>query len=376
MKIIAKRNKFFRHTKWGFSVVASFRKRGNTWTFQLETRDDKGNRKQITKGGFRTKKEAQLKAAQIQQEIENGNYYEQKDINIGEFFAEWLNHYARLNLNERTYANRKYMINARILPAIGKVKLKDLKPLMIQKLYKQCFDSGLSSNYVNTIHRLMLNALKWGVKMQLIRVNPVEDVNAPKIEKKTVKTWSIDQVKTFLNTSQTYWYHIGFCIAIYTGLRRGEILRLTWGDVDFDKKQLTVLTGKTKSATRTIAIPDLLISELKKHKAKQNQNKLLLMGAYADNDLIVCSQIGTPTNERNLNRSFYELLDKINVPKIRFHDLRHTHATILLQMGEHPKIVSERLGHSRVNITMDTYSHVMPEMQQETAKRLNDLMSK
>ena len=356
--------------------MASFRKRGNNWTFQIETRDEQGNRKQITKSGFRTKKEAQLKAAQLEQEIANGTFYEQKEMNVGEFFAEWLNHYGKQNLNERTYANRKYMINSRIVPVIGKVKLKDLKPLMIQKLYKSCFDSGLTSNYVNTIHRLLLNALKWAVKMQLIRVNPAEDVTAPKIEKKTVKTWTIEQVKTFLNTSSSYWYHVAFCIAIYTGLRRGEILRLTWNDVDFDKKQLTVITGKTKSASRTIAIPDLLISELKKHKAKQNQNKLLLMGAYEDHDLIVCTSIGTATNERNLNRSFYELLEKCDVTKIRFHDLRHTHATILLQMGEHPKIVSERLGHSRVNITLDTYSHVMPEMQQETAKRLNDLMSK
>ena len=355
--------------------MPTFRKRGITWTFQITTKDEEGNRKHISKGGFKTKKEAQIEAAKIETKIADGSYFEDKDLNVGQFFAEYLNNYCKLKMNERTFKNRKYMINARIIAAIGKLKLNQVKPLTINKMYQSFLNDNLSTNYINSIHRLLINAFKIAVKWQLIKYNPMDGVDPPKIIKKPIKTWTIEETKTFLKTSKNYWYHIGFAIAIYTGMRRGEILNLKWSNVEIEKKQLTVVSGKTKAASRVIAIPDLLIKELKNHKAKQNQNKLKLMGGYQDNDLVVCSQIGTVTNERNFNRSFYEILEKCDVPKIRLHDLRHTHATILLGMGENPKIVSERLGHSRINITLDTYSHVMPQMQRETANKLNDVMS-
>jgi integrase len=352
--------------------MASFRKRGDKWTFQIETKDDNGQRKQISKGGFRTKKEATAAAAELQLKLDRGEYHENKQITVGAFFAEWLNNYARQNLKPGTYKNRRHMINARILPALGKMQLDKLKPLHFIKLYNELFDNGLSSNYINTIHRLCLNALKFAVLWQYLNVSPMTGVTAPKIEKKTVKTWTIEEVKMFLESLTTERYKTAFYIAIYTGMRRGEILALKWSDVDLKNGVLSVTGGKTKSAARQISLSAALVLELKKQKATQNEIKLYLGGAYNDLDLVCCTETGTACLPRNLNRAFYAALKKCSsVPVIRFHDLRHTHATMLLSLGENPKIVSERLGHSRVNITLDTYSHVLPDMQRVTADKLN-----
>ena len=175
--------------------MASFRKRGEKWYFQIETRDENGDRKQITKGGFRTKKEAAAAAAELQMKIDKGEYYEDKNLTVGAFCAEWLNNYARQNLKPGTYKNSLHMIRARIVPAIGKKDLKKLKPLYFIKMYNELLDAGLSAQYVNTIHRLLVNIFKYAVLWQFINISPLPGVNAPKIEKKTVKTWTIEQCK-------------------------------------------------------------------------------------------------------------------------------------------------------------------------------------
>jgi len=168
-------------------------------------------------------------------------------------------------------------------------------------------------------------------------------------------------------------------------MRQGEILGLRWRDIEFDRKTLNVRqtlshTGelvnatKTAASSRTIALPDQLVAELKKHKITQAEEKLKAGSLYTNNELVVATQLGTPLNPRNLVRNFYGLIKKTELNKIRFHDLRHTHASLLLIQGAHPKVVSERLGHADTRITLDTYSHLLPNMQEETAKQFGDML--
>ncbi|WP_232700183.1 site-specific integrase [Brevibacillus daliensis] len=166
-------------------------------------------------------------------------------------------------------------------------------------------------------------------------------------------------------------------------MRRGEILGLRWKDIDFENGELSVQQTlfnkgdelqepKTKSAQRSIAFPEQTVVELKQHKRRIAQEKMMARSIYQDNDLVVCTSIGTKVLPRNLIRTYYRLLEKADVPKIRFHDIRHSHATLLLKKGVHPKIAQERLGHTNIRITLDTYSHVLPNMQSEAAKQFGD----
>lgn len=355
--------------------MATFRKRGSSWTYQIEYKDEDGHRKQLSKGGFKTKKDAQTAAAEIELKISKHEFYQNKKMTVADFLDKWVNDYARHSLKESSFKNREIMIRARIIPAIGDFDLEKIKPYDVIKFYNYLLDSKLSSSYVHTIHRLLKNAFKFAVKWQFVNHSIMESVDAPKLTRKTVKTWTLSEVKSFINQTTFERYQIAFLLAIYTGMRRGEILDLKWTAVDLSKKVLSVINGKTKTSHRLIALPDILIEALKKHRAKQNEYKLKMSSGYRDFDLVIATEIGTEVGGRNLNRYFSNAVKKCSgVPVIRFHDLRHTHATLLLSIGENPKIVSERLGHSRVNTTLDIYSHVIPDMQTETAKRLNALL--
>lgn len=180
-----------------------------------------------------------------------------------------------------------------------------------------------------------------------------------------------------------------YVLAVTCGLRFGELLELCWKDVDFEARTLTVnrqlqrvngtlqfQTLKTPRSRRTIALPELAVAALKAHRARQMEERLKMGELWQDLDLVFCSEIGTPLNESNVrNRSFYPLLEKAGLPRIRFHDLRHTCATLLLAQGVHPKFVQEQLGHARIGVTLDTYTHVMPGMMKEVAEKMDDVFS-
>ncbi|MEI4622112.1 site-specific integrase [Bacillus cereus] len=211
--------------------------------------------------------------------------------------------------------------------------------------------------------------------------------NPPRIETKDIQTWSLEEANQFLQHTENERLHIAYVLAIYTGMRRGEILGLRWRDCDLEQAKVSIrqtlarVDGKlvfqepkTKGSKRRITITEEVISALKKHRSEQNKYKLLLGPGYIDNDLIVCTEDGKPIDPRNLLRHFARMKKETNVPELRFHDLRHTHATILLLLSENPKVVSERLGHSRVDITLDIYSHVLPDMQENAANNFEQAM--
>ncbi len=214
--------------------------------------------------------------------------------------------------------------------------------------------------------------------------NCASKVKLPKGAKKEMLVWNELEIKRFLEFAKENRYYIAFELALLTGMRQGEILGLRWKDINLDKGYLVInqtlshdgktflVCGKTKSSRRNIQHPNSTIDGLKRHKIIVNKEKE--NDIYTNNDLVVCTQVGTPLNPANLRRSFNNLIKTAQVPQIRFHDLRHTHATLLLSKGVNIKVISERLGHSNIKVTLDTYSHVLPTMQEDAIKKLEGII--
>lgn len=233
---------------------------------------------------------------------------------------------------------------------------------------------------------IIRNSLEHAVDFEMIPKNPAKKVKLPKSNIKEMNIWDENEVNCFLEVAKKDQIYIVFILGLTTGMRQGEILGLRWKDVDLEKgliniKQTlshdgkTFLSGaKTKSSLRTINLPLATINHLKRRKRIISKEKLSFGPEYQDFDLIACTQHGKPLNPANVRRSFNRLINLADVPIIRFHDLRHTHATLLLSKGVNVKVVSKRLGHSDIKVTLDTYSHVLPTMQEEAVRHLDEII--
>jgi integrase len=227
--------------------------------------------------------------------------------------------------------------------------------------------------------------VKWG----LVSRNAADAAEPPRPQKYYAKVWTPEQALRFWQQARTLeprcW--IAFVLAIMTGMRQAEILGLKWPDINWDNGTLSVqrtmnyvncepvfMDLKTDRSRRLIALSPETIESLKYHKSIQTQDKLLFGKAYQDNNMIVATKDGRPMSQNSLNKSWQRALEQINVPRIRFHDLRHTHASLLLALGVHPKVVQERLGHANINITLDTYSHLLPGLQKEAAHQFDSIL--
>lgn len=364
------------------------RKHGSNWQYTVELEPDPvtNKRRQKSKGGFRTKKECEKALAEIITKLENGQYFEIKKTNVREYLNYWLDAYAKISVAPSTYT-RYNQFATTIIQYLGNVSLEKLKPADIQHFYTELTKkSKLSNNTILKIHRMFHLSLKHAVQWQILFYNPTNNVKAPKFTKSEMKVWTSETADNFLKDIKDTTLYLPVMLAITTGMRQGEIAALKWKNVNFENGFISVTHNmqrienryelkkpKTAKSKRSIAMMDLTIKELKKHKTFQKE-LLLSMGKHLDDDnFICCWDDGSPYTPHYISDNFRKYVSKLQYPKIRFHDLRHTHATMLLSKGVNPKIVSERLGHSTVSITLDTYSHVLPNMQKEAVKKLNNL---
>jgi integrase len=288
-------------------------------------------------------------------------------------------------VSTKTYNSYLYLVKNHIRPALGKFKLKDLRPAHLQSLYKVKLESGLSTRSVRYIHTLIHNCLDTAIKWEMTSRNVAKQVQPPALKRRKATVLNREQTKIFLEKGVTSrWYPV-YVLALMTGMREGEILGLRWTDVDLNKMILSVeqvaqyLPGqgivhhepKTELSRRAVKLPRFVVDILRKHKEQQDVWRKV--SVWEEHGLVFTTYVGTSISTRNLLRDFQDLLAELGLPKIRIHDLRHTHATLLLMGNIHPKIVQERLGHSKINMTLDTYSHVIPEMQQPAADEMDDL---
>lgn len=367
-----------------------FRKRGKAWSFTVDVgRKSDGSREQKTKSGFKTKKEAEQVCAELISQLSNGSYLEPSKKTLGEALATWLEVHVKSTVRISTFDNYSKAVLKRIVPVLGQLKLKDVSVDHVQRFYSSLLNENLSPEYIRYIHSILKSFFKHQVRIQNIPKNVVEFVDPPRISRKEQKTWTIQEATRFLGVAkaENEMYYIIYLLALYTGLRRGELLALRWKDCDLEQGKISVrqtlyyakkgfqfLEPKTSRSARLVSIPDYVVAELMNHKEWQTDQKQQLGDAYDDYDLVAASVMGHPIHPRSLTGHFNRVIKKASVPRIRFHDTRHTHATILLKIGEHIKIVSERLGHSNSAMTMNVYSHVTQDMQEQAAKKFEEAM--
>lgn len=341
-------------------------------------------RKQKWLSGFESKKDAEKELPRILNELNDGTYIEPSKKKYADFINDWHKN-RKSKVSKNTYVTYEYMIDKHIKPNLGHFRLDKLNSLAIDNFYSELEREGKSSATIKKIHSIVRASLEYAVQYQLIKRNPASVVQPPTVKHKDIVVWDEQQMIAFLDFVKDEWDYIVYHLALYTGMRKGEILGLKWSDIDFINNKIRVMRsysktgfseGKTSNARRVIDIDESTIELLLKRKKKVSENKLKMGQDYNDLDLIICRPTGDPVDVRNVNRRFDKFVEKSNLPKIRFHDMRHTHATLMLKMGVPVKVVSERLGHGSIEMTLNTYTHLLPSMQFEAVQLFNKNMEK
>jgi integrase len=337
--------------------------------------------------------DAEKKRTELLHQLDNGVFMKPSKTALAEYLEKWLKDYAWANLAPRTAEGYEHIIRRHIIPSIGKIPLSSLKPEHLQSYYAKKLKEGrcdgkggLSAKTVRHHHITLHDALQTAVKWGLLITNPADAVTAPKIQRKEMQTWNEDDIKHFLIVTKTSEYYPIFYLALFTGMRRSEILALRWCDVDAIYSQVYVSRSlhhlrdgsivfrqpKTAKSNRTIALPPSTSLMLKDYQVSQNGLHLLNGKALTNESLIFCHIDGSPLLPDTVTHAWIKLVRRYGLKSIRLHDARHSHASLMLKQGIHPKIVQERLGHSSIQITLDTYSHVAPGMQEAAAVRFDE----
>jgi integrase len=364
------------------------------WAIVIDVRDSQtGKRKRRWHSFAGTKRQAQVEAARLLTELKGGTAVEPSRLTVASFLEKWLAH-IKPQVAPRTIERYAEIVAEYLLPALGNVLLSKLQPLLISTAYDKIRSSRtkgqgeLSPRTILHCHRVLSAALRQAVRWRLLPYNPAADIKPPKIERRKVLTYSLTQTADLLEALRGCWMHVPALLAVLCGMRRGEIAALRWGSVDLDKGRLAVVQSaeQTKAGVRykepksgqvrTVALSAAVVSELRAHRTSQAEN-LLKLGIRLDADGFVVAQAdGSPYDPDSISKEWRLRIIKTALPRIRFHDLRHTHASQMLASGVHPKVASERLGHSRVGITLDLYSHVTEGLQDDAVALVDDAMAK
>jgi integrase len=336
-----------------------------------------------------TKRQAETECARLIAEIDGGNYIEPAKTTVREYFIAWLKH-EKANVSPSTHERYEDLLLKNVAPVIGSITLNKLTAAKIDAAWGTLLESGrrngkggLAPRTVGHCRRVMLAAMEQAVKWDLLKKNPVALTRPPKVERKPMTAHVASDTAVMMDELRSKRVFMAALLAATCGMRRGEIVALQWKDVDLNAAVISVTRSAeqiktvvrykdTKSSkARTLAIGSTMLSELRRHKAAQAEEQLRI-GIRPDGNSFVFSQAdGQPLKPRSLTHEWTRLVAKTSLPQIRFHDLRHSHATQLLAAGVHPKIASERLGHSTIAITLDLYSHVMPGMQANAAEQVD-----
>jgi len=313
-------------------------------------------------------------------------------ITLGEWLKQWLKDYASLNTTDRTQESYSSIVGRHIIPSLGNIFITDLHPQQIQSYYADKLSKGrvdgkggLSARSVVYHHRILSKALDYAVKMGIAIRNVARVVQPPRVQRITMRTLSTDEVVCFLDAARETDYYVYFATLLYTGLRRGELLALRWRNLDLDNATLTVVETayklgngnyvikepKTAHSRRTVTLPSSLVELFKAYRADQELLRIQLGITLNVDDFVFIRSDGSPINPSAVTLAFRRIIKRAGLRGIRIHDLRHTHASLMLTAGVHPKVVSERLGHANIGITLDIYSHVLPGLQEAAADKFD-----
>lgn len=363
-----------------------------TWSIRFDMGvgpDGIRKQKRVTFRG--TKREAEREMTRMLNELNTGSFVEPTKVTVKSFLESWLADYAKMSVVPKTYERYSEIIRLHLIPALGHVQLTKLQPLHLQSYYTEALASGrrdgkggLSPQTVLHYHRLLRCALGQAVKWQLVGRNVADAVTPPRPANREMPILDEDGTRHLLTKAEGTRLHLPVLLAVTTGLRLGEILGLRWEDLNLDAGLLTVRQSleqtkegirfkqpKTHRSTRPIALPEFVITVLRRHRAQQAEARLLAGSAFKSHGLVCCQDMGEPWKTSIISKAFEHLAAEAGCPQIRFHDLRHTHASWLLSNSVPLKVVSERLGHARASTTLDVYGHVLPGMQEDAARKIN-----
>jgi integrase len=340
-------------------------------------------------GGVR---EAQRKCAGLIAAMESGYYVERSKMKLAQYLEGWLR-LVKESISPRTYERYAELVTKYLVPALGDMPLSKLDKFVIADAYlrikrNRTLGKGeLSARTVLHCHRVLSAALKEAVPRHL-PYNPAADAKRPKVENRDRPTYSLTQAADLLESLRGSWMHVPAMLGILCGIRRGEIAALRWGSVDLDRGQLAVVKSAERTRAgvrykepksgqaRTVALSPAVVAELRAHRLLQAEQSLALGVRLRDDSFVVAQADGSPYDPDSISKGWRQRIIKSPLPRIRFHDLRHTHASHMLAAGVHPKIASERLGHSRVGITLDMYSHVVEGLQESAVSLVDGAMAK
>jgi integrase len=338
------------------------------------------------------KRKAQIACARLISAMQSGTYQEPSKVTVAVFLDRWLEH-MKPQVSRGTHETYTEIVRKRLVPLLGGVVLTQLQPMQVSEAYAKALangrrngSGGLSARTVQSMHRTLKQAIAQAVRWQMLTRNPLDAVAPPKVERRRRDTYDMTQTAELLDAMRHTRMHVPVLLAALCGLRRGEIAALRWRCVDFERSQLAIVETAEQVAgvvrlkqpksgrARTVAMSATVAAELRAHRVRQAQEQLQLGVRLTDDSLVVAQVDGTPLQPTSLTHGWYRALANTALPRYRFHDLRHAHATHLLASGVHPKVASERLGHSTVGITLDLYSHVLPGMQADAAARVDQAL--
>jgi integrase len=363
------------------SVIKYEGKRGITWTFVIDAgRDAKGKRIQRWRRGFPTKKVAEAAMQLELHQRRSGTYTEKSTETVGELLDRWLETVIRHKVKPTTLEDCAFTIRKHLTPALGSIPVQALTPATVQSFYSDRLDAGIGARTVQLCHGRLSQALSLALREGIVTRNVCAATDPPTPRPRPGEVWTAEEARLVIAASTTDLYAPLWLVALGTGLRRGELLGLRWQDLDLARPTLSVRqtivllnnapciqTPKTPAAQRTIKLSAELVDALTTHRVAQIERRLAA-GSWSAHDLVFGTGEGKPINPNSLYDRFDTIIERAGVKRI---GMRHTHATLLLAAGTPIKAVSERLGHSKTSITLDTYAHVLPDMQDRAVDAIN-----
>lgn len=336
---------------------------------------------------YPTERAAKRKQAEL---LANANKGQQADPNrmvVRELMLEWLEGESRRKVRPTTLEDYEAQVRLHVLPALGNARVQSLTTPILQRYYDGLLAAGKSRRLAQVALQRMRSALSYAVHMQYVPYNAATEVRVLAPERKEMKVWAPEQAGRFLDVARHHAYHPLWDLALNTGMRRGELLGLRWDDIDLERATLAIrrtvepvrggltVQRPKNGRERLIELDATGVAILREHRARQGERRDKLGDTWEDPEIVLATNVGTYVTPTNVTRAFIDLVARAGVERIRVHDLRHTAATLMLLAGTPIKVVSERLGHASIQITLDYYAHLLPAMQRESAEKVRRLLA-
>ena len=372
----------------GHNEGSIYRRQDGLWAGVIDLGRVNGKRTRKTFYGA-TRKEVQEKLTAALREQQLGTLPTAGRETVGQFLTAWLEDTAKPKLRPSTFRSYSDLVTQHLVPTIGHLKLVRLTSPEVQAVLNAKLASGLSPRRVEYIRAVLRAALNQAIRWGLISRNAAGLSTPPRVIRRHVQVLTPEEAQKFLEVARGDRYEALYTVALSLGLRQGEALGLSWEDVDLRTRTLKVkhalqridgkfqlVEPKTERSRRTIKMPEVVADSLVEHLSRQQELRMLAGGRWVVSSLIFTTSLGTPIDGGNVTRQFQHLLEVAGLPRLRFHDLRHSCASLLLAQGIAPRVVMETLGHSQIALTMNTYSHVMPAVQAEAAAAMDRVFPK